>query len=470
MVKKQIKFIIISISLLFWFSACSVGPRTITYDLASLTEDHTIGIVSNPISATGALLSRIKIFTIETLWRMHLRFFSYPFLDSKIPSISNHSDYLDKEKLNAWLDKKIKKPVKGDIRILLSGDNFFPVLENNVLNAEKYINVSTYIFDNDKYAVSFADLLKKKSETVQVKVISDMLGSVIAWENSDEKEKLTNMESINIFAHLTENSAIKLRKSRNIWLASDHTKMIAIDGKIVFFGGMNIGNEYRHEWRDMMFEVKGDLTYEFQKIFDDSWHKYAFFGDIVRFFRNKLHRDRVKKEPGGTDFHILRTTAYRQEIYSSQIEAAKRAKHHIYVENPYIWNETFLYELCAARRRGVDVRVTIPGEFDAKSFSGINKRVANILLKYGIRIFVYPGVSHIKAASFDGWVCFGTANYDDLSFHKNYEVNLATSDPVFSEKFEKDVLLKGQSLSSELTESYQIELSDWIKYNLKDYL
>jgi cardiolipin synthase len=458
------------IFIFFCISSCSLGPRTITYDVASLAEDHTIGIVSNPFSATTVLLSRIKTFATETVFRMHLKLFGYPFLSSEVPPISPQRNYLDQAKLNKWLDKQTKLPVKGDIRILMSGDEFFPILEENVLKAKKFVNLSTYIFDNDEYGVSFANLLKKKSETIQVKVISDMLGSVIAWQNSDEKDKSNNSESPNIFSFLTEDSTVKLRKSRNIWLASDHTKMIAIDGKKVFFGGMNIGNEYRYDWRDMMFEVKGNLTDEFQKIFDRSWYKYRVFGDIVHFFRNKIYRNNSKVDAGNTDFHVLRTTAYRREIYSAQIEAARRAKHHIYVENPYIWNETFIYELCAARLRGVDVRVTIPNNFDVKTFEGVNKRVANILLKHGVRIFVYPGVSHIKAASFDGWVCFGTANYDDLSFHKNFEINLATSDPAFSKNFEQAVLLDGQNISSELKESYDIELSDMLTYQLKDYL
>lgn len=464
--KKFFLFVLIS----FFISACSVCPRTITYDVASLAEDHTIGIISNPFSATTVLLSRVKTFATETVCRIHLKLFGYPLLSSEVPSISSERSYLDKDKLDKWLDKETKKPVKGDIKILMSGDEFFPVLEDDILKAEKYVNVSTYIFDNDEYGVFFANLLKKKSKTVQVKVISDMLGSVIAWENSEKDGESVNNENQNIFSFLTENSTVKLRKSRNIWLASDHTKMIAIDGEKIFFGGMNIGNEYRYDWRDMMFEVKGNLTDEFQKIFDRSWYKYRVFGDLVHFFRNKLHRNTSITDTGNTDFHVLRTTAYRREIYKAQIEAARRAKHHIYVENPYIWNETFIYELCAARIRGVDVRVTIPNNFDVKTFSGVNKRVANILLKHGVRIFVYPGVSHIKAASFDGWVCFGTANYDDLSFHKNFEINLATSDTEFSNKFEQEVLLDGQSISSELKESYNIELSDILTYQLKDYL
>ena len=168
-----------------------MGPRTIAYDLASLTEDHTVGIASNPFSATGTLLSRIKVFTIETLWRIHIKCFGYPLLNSNIPSVLEDRKFLNKDKLNKWLDRKMDKPVKGDIRIFISGDSFFPVLEKDVLNAEKYINISTYIFDNDQYGIFFADLLKEKSETVQVKVIIDLLGSAIAWEISDDEDSIS---------------------------------------------------------------------------------------------------------------------------------------------------------------------------------------------------------------------------------------------------------------------------------------
>ncbi len=378
---------IILIVLFFFITGCSVGPRTITYDIASLTTDHTVGIASNPFSATGMLLSRVKIFVTETLARIRLKFINFPLLDTKIPVISEQREFLDKDKLNRWLDRKTGKPVKGNVSIFLSGQDFFPVLEEDILTARKYVNISTYIFDNDKYGKAFADILKKKSKTVPVKVISDMLACATAWEKSDDDQGLSNMESLNMFRYLTEDSKVKIRKSRNIWLISDHTKMIAIDGEKVFFGGMNIGNEYRYDWRDLMFEVQGDLTFEFQKIFNHAWSKYSFFGDILHFFKKQLHMS-PKEIAGATDFHILRTTTYRQEIYTAQIQAARRAKHHIYVENPYIWNEIFLYELCAARKRGVDVRVTIPDNFDVRSFAGINKKVANILLKHGVRIFI----------------------------------------------------------------------------------
>ncbi len=456
--------------MVFSLSACSLRPRTISYDLASLTHDHTIGIASNPFSATGKLLLRIKTFTAETLNRIHLKLFGFPFLKSKIPPILTHRSSFNKDAFDKWLDLKTGKPVKGDIKIFISGNEFFPVLEKEVVQAKKYINLSTYIFDNDQYGIYFADLLKKQSKSIKVKVISDMLGCAVAWDNSDDINDNSYIQNQNMFTYLTENSRVRLKKSRNIWLGSDHIKMIAIDGKKVFFGGMNIGNEYRYDWRDLMFELKGDITSEFQRIFDNAWLQYSVFGDFLLFFKKKFQRKLSGHNSGSIDFHILRTSSFIHNIYKAQLEAARRAKHHIYIENPYIWNEAFIYELCAARNRGVDVRVTIPGDFDVKTLSGINKRIANILLKYGIRVFVYPGTSHIKAASFDGWVCFGTANYDDLSLHKNDEINLATSNPVFSEKFENKILLKGQAISSEITESFQIQISDMIRYELKDYL
>ena len=94
----------------------------------------------------------------------------------------------------------------------------------------------------------------------------------------------------------------------------------------------------------------------------------------------------------------------------------------------YFADDRILYELCRARRRGVDVRVIIPAKVNHKVMEHSNKVAINTLLEYGVRVYIYPGMSHIKAAVYDGWVCVGTANFDKLSFKVNRELNVGTSD------------------------------------------
>jgi len=122
-----------------------------------------------------------------------------------------------------------------------------------------------------------------------------------------------------------------------------------------------------------------------------------------------------------------------------------------------------------ARKRGVDVRITMPDESDLTGLKGINRKIMNLLIKNNIRIFTYPGMTHVKAAVFDNWACFGTANYDDLSLHKNYEIDLATSDRDFVLKLENDILLDGQKKSKELTQCIDTDLTDNLTHSVKDF-
>ncbi|NIO40365.1 MAG: cardiolipin synthase B, partial [Burkholderiales bacterium] len=82
-----------------------------------------------------------------------------------------------------------------------------------------------------------------------------------------------------------------------------------------------------------------------------------------------------------------------------------------------------------ARRRGVDVRVIIGSSNDSGILNLSNQATANVMLRNGIRVYVYPGMTHVKAAVYDGWACLGSANFDKLSLQINQEVNLGTSHP-----------------------------------------
>jgi len=99
-----------------------------------------------------------------------------------------------------------------------------------------------------------------------------------------------------------------------------------------------------------------------------------------------------------------------------------------------------------------------------------NVLAANAMLEHAIRVYLYPGMSHVKAAVFDGWACFGSANWDKLSFRINKELNLATSHPpavdtVLERLFEADF-----AASVELTEPFPASWSDHLYELLADYV
>jgi phosphatidylserine/phosphatidylglycerophosphate/cardiolipin synthase-like enzyme len=111
-----------------------------------------------------------------------------------------------------------------------------------------------------------------------------------------------------------------------------------------------------------------------------------------------------------------------------------------------------LYELVKARLRGVDVRVILPMSGNHGIMNKANVPAANTLLKYGARVYIYPGMSHIKAGIYDGWACFGSANFDKLSFRVNKELNLGISDPVFVNDLRQQVFEADMARSVEMLE------------------
>ena len=129
-----------------------------------------------------------------------------------------------------------------------------------------------------------------------------------------------------------------------------------------------------------------------------------------------------------------------------------------------------LYELAMARRRGVDVRIIVPLVTDRGPITRNNALAANALLEHGVRIFIYPGMSHVKAAIFDGWACLGSANWDRWSLKINRELNIATSHPESVDKLEAQLFAPDFSKSVEMTAPFPERWSDHLIEMIGDYI
>jgi cardiolipin synthase len=160
---------------------------------------------------------------------------------------------------------------------------------------------------------------------------------------------------------------------------------------------------------------------------DKAWARASIFGDLANF----VAFAKGKKENAGRDGYpvrVLQTRNFDSDIYKAQIAAIQNANSYILIENAYFSDDRTVYELAKARRRGVDVRVIIPLRGNHGPMNASNKITINKLLEHGIRVYQYPGMSHVKAAVYDGWARVGSANFDKLSLKVNKELNLATSD------------------------------------------
>jgi cardiolipin synthase len=269
--------------------------------------------------------------------------------------------------------------------------------------------------------------------------------------------------------YLKQKSRVRVRTVPNVWLTGDHTKAILIDGRTAFLGGMNIGREYRYDWHDMMVEIEGPVVREITHEFRRAWISSGLLGDLRRFFGWKTV-DGVSGSDADYPVRLLYTRPGDSEILHAQIAATRRARRTILLENPYITSDAMLYELIKARRRGVDVRVIMPYRTDSGLITRSNVLAANTMLRNGIRVYIYPQMSHLKAAIYDGWACLGSANMDKLSLRTNREMNLATSHaPAVDDLYER-VFVPDMEHAMELTSPLPSDWSDYLAELLADTL
>ncbi len=343
-------------------------------------------------------------------------------------------------------------PDKGSIEFLIDGEEYFPALIESIESADESIHLRTYIFDNDDFAIQIADLLKQRSKEVDVKVLMDGIGTLTGGLANSSSMPASHEPPASIANYLRSESEISARTLTNPWFSGDHTKVTIVDRDVAFVGGMNIGREYRFDWHDLMVKVDGAVVEELARDSDDAWAKSGMLGDLAAFFRNFRSSKPLTAEDG-YPVRILYTRAQHSQIYEAQLAAIRRARNHIYIENPYFSDDAILFELIAARRRGVDVRFVIAEKGDAMLMDMSNVQAINTMLANGIRVYVYPEMTHVKAAIVDDWIMVGSANLDKLSMRVNNELNLATSHPeavkelkerLFQADFEKSLELKKQ--------------------------
>jgi cardiolipin synthase len=453
--------LISSLSVLLLCSGCSTTGRQLTYD-------NTVQVAKRPLSGTYEIGWRVKTFWNEEMTSFWRRNVSLRLLNLRdIPELEHTPSCMDRAIMTEWLENKSGPPVQGTARLLLNGENFFPQFEDSIRAATNRIDLKTYIFDNDDVAKQIADLLKARSQDIAIRILYDSGGSRIAW-NTDAPSLPTNYvdEVDDMIRYLEKDSGIQLRRASHTLLTSEHSKYILIDRQIAYFGGMNIGREYRYDWRDAMFELTGPVIDALENRFETAWVLAS--GDTLTFM--KLPEPHLPANPDDGDLYLTKTTPLRAHIYKGQLRAIKNAKKCIYIENPYFWNTSIVYELCAARKRGVDVRVTIPRDVNHGIGIAANKLTVKRLLDHGVRVFIYPGMTHVKAAVYDQWACFGSANFDDLSLHKNYELNIFTDNPEIVRQIKTKLLEDGQKLSTEIHDAGEISWMELFTARAAQYL
>ena len=433
--------------------------------LVHTTRSHIECFLRQPIGSVARLFTLFSHKLVDTVTPKSVVFLK----DQPIPPVSDNKP-MDPEAWELELSELAYSPLsQGSIEYLVDGKNFFPRLIDAIQSAQESIDIRLYIFDNDDYALKIANLLKQRSKDIKVRVLIDGLGTISAASARSASMPEEYEPPPQIIRYLENDSNVDVRTVLNPWMTGDHTKTILIDNRIAYLGGMNIGREYRYDWHDLMVELRGPIVDEIQTNFEKAWRLQSFLGD----FRATLYRpgDPVNEpQPDHIPIRLLYTRPGDSQILRTQLAAITRAKQRIYIQNAYFTSDDIIYELAQARRRGVDVRIIIPYQSDSGIIDRSNVRAINTMLDNGIRVFIYPGESHIKGAIYDGWICLGSANFDQLSLRMNKELNIATSSPVAVQGFLDMIMLPDFEKSVELKEQLPKKWSDFLMEMIADQL
>jgi cardiolipin synthase len=437
----------------------------VTQSISHLLRSHSAALVQQPVSSLTRLMFEVRDAATDTFDRVPLH------LGEATPG-PPLADAAGMD-LPAWereLDRMTGRTADiGTIRYLIDGEAFFPRFEAAIRDAQRSVMMRTYIFDNDDYGLAFADLLRERSEDgVDVKVLLDGIGYVSALTQPAFEQPAGYTPPLSMRMYLQKGGAAKVRVIANPFFMGDHTKTTVIDEEVAFLGGMNVAREYRYEWHDMMVEVRGPIVARLADDFDIAWARAGVLGDLGSFFA-RLMPDRKTDRGEGYPIRVLYTLPTVSEIRTTQLEAIRRSQRYIYLQSAYLTDDAFLLELVKARRRGVDVRVVVPLASDRGQLTRDNILTANRMFRNGIRVYIYPGMSHIKAAIFDGWACLGSANLDQLSLRVNLETNIATSDPEAVTALKHQLFEVDFAASPEMREVFPELWDDYLWEMVGDY-
>jgi phosphatidylserine/phosphatidylglycerophosphate/cardiolipin synthase-like enzyme len=212
-----------------------------------------------------------------------------------------------------------------------------------------------------------------------------------------------------------------------------------------------------------MFELQGPVVASLENEFNRDWAHAGPFGDLA--FVGAAFDQPKTARPSGTNPWIkvrrLPTRTAWKPFNTAAQASLRKARSHIYVENPYLFDKRVIAGLVQARKRGVDVRVILPRVNDSVTGARGNVVTANYLLQHGVRVYFYPGMSHVKAMLVDGWSCLGSGNLSHFSLRLSQEQNIATSDPAFAMRLKKELFEEDFARSYELQEPISV---DWIDF------
>jgi len=336
---------------------------------------------------------------------------------------------------------------------LYNGDSIFPPMLAAIRSARQSITFETYIYWSGDIGQAFADALSERARAgVPVHVLLDWVGSAKV-----DEEFLKEMEGAGVqIRKFHKPSWYDIARMNN----RTHRKILVIDGKVGFTGGVGIAPVWTGDaqdaehWRDSHFKVEGPVVAQMQAVFMDNWikvsgdvlHGSRYFPPIEKAGDGRAQMFSSSPSGGSESMHLM---------YLLSIAAAERT---IDLSSAYfVPDDLTVAALVAAMKRGVRLRIITPGPIiDSQTVRGASRAAWGPLLAAGAQISEYqPTMFHCKVFTVDGLlVSVGSTNFDNRSFRLNDEANLNIYDEAFA-------AAQTKQFEADLRQSKRLTLAAW---------
>ncbi|MDM1362567.1 cardiolipin synthase [Myroides marinus] len=351
--------------------------------------------------------------------------------------------------------------------ILENGEEFFPRLLEDLRAAKNTIHIEYYIYENNEIGKQIEEvLIQKAKEGVKVRFIYDDFGC-----KSIRKNIVRNLRANGIEAFAF--NEIILLAFANRMNYRNHRKIVVIDGRIAYTGGINISDRYDNRkkdsneyfWRDTHMRIEGSGAYGLQYIFLADWN-FCSKQDLA--FNEEYFPILDNEEIGEVPLQVISSGPDSDvpSILYSVLKAIQTADKEICITTPYyIPDESLQLAIKMASLSGKKVKMILPGITDSNIVKWASESYFQELLEFGVEIYLYKkGFIHAKTFVTDSGISsIGTCNLDHRSFDLNFEVNVVVYDESFAKKMKS-------MFDRDCKDSIKLELHRWNKRSWKQRL
>lgn len=346
--------------------------------------------------------------------------------------------------IDLFANQSLSLPFKNNVaEVYTSGYDFFPALLSAIGQARHHVHLDTYIIADDALGRLVADaLIYKVREGVEVRLIYDDVG---CWNVSNRFFERLREEGVEVHAFMPVRFPAFTSKVNY----RNHRKICVVDGRVGFIGGMNIALRYvkgknGRQWRDTHLRVEGSAVYGLQRAFLVDW----YFVDRT-LITNRCYYPPTSVASNDCIMQIVTSnpTNLWPDLEQGYVHVLTTAQRYVYMETPYFLpTEPVLFAMRTAAVAGVDVRLMVPLNTDAKLVEWASVSYVMETIDAGVKVFFYePGFNHSKLLiSDDTLASCGSANVDFRSFENNFEANAFFYDKATALRLKK-IFLEDQS-------------------------